>query len=135
MLVELIALQRESNALTRELIALLSGRSALTPSTPANVHPLVTAVRSSTMQQADPAKRKIYTEQDVSYHTREDDLRLQELQREGQDPRKPRYRDQSRPVASPPAPASPTSDLVLRSLPIEHSEHDPADEGDELLHP
>ena len=38
---ELIALHRESNSLTRELIALLSGRSAVTPMTPARLHPLV----------------------------------------------------------------------------------------------
>lgn len=116
---ELIVLTRESNNLQRELLALL-GRPAQTPMTPPSLslHPLVTATRS---QQA-TRKPRIYTDRDVSFHTREDDLTLQEQRRAALDPTRPPLQENSRP--------STRTDLGQRS-----PRPDPADEGDELLHP
>jgi|KBSSwiStaDraftv2_1062776.scaffolds.fasta_scaffold493787_1 hypothetical protein len=120
---ELIALQREANSLTRELLALL-GRPAQTPATPpsAQLHPLVTALRMQTVE-ATPRKRKLYTDRDVSFHTREDDLELQQRRAAAQDPRNPPMDENSRPMPSRAA-GRPSSPVPQSPAP----EHVPVDE-------
>lgn len=118
---ELIALHRESNSLTRELIALLSGRSAVTPMTPARLHPLVARTLAQGNAPAAGQRRRVYTERDVSFHTREDDQRMQEMQEQAQNPLQPPLPTSSRPSRDRPSPQT--------------SQPDPADEGDDLLHP
>ncbi len=120
LVMELLALTRESNTLTRELIAVLSGRSAHTPITPARLNPIVArAMEQHSASVQNP--RKKYTDRDVSFHTREDDLRMQERQQEELNPLRP------------PLPTSSRPDLDLRS-PLT-TQRDPADEGDDLLLP
>lgn len=117
---ELLLLTREQNALFRELIACLSGSAARTPLTPSQPHRLVQEIRSRLDASMDPPPpRKIYTDRDVSFHTREDDLRQQEIDHQ----RRVATHKSDPPLSSRPTPPGRRASVV--APPVPPSDGDP----------